>query len=163
MGLIARFTPRQSWQVTVAGEPHRIDLGPGTNAFSVDGVKHSLGGTFHRGPRTAAFQLGDQEASMTLRLLAPAVRPTFKRLFRDAIRNPLVLATYFLGGEGGGVAAGLAKVQWAWAIYELRVDGKSHGSWISSVVGESESWTFVEPGGALPEPGWLNWPSPRER
>ena len=162
MGLIARFTPRQSWLVNVAGRPHRIDLGPGARAFSANGVEHSLGGTFHRGPRTATFQLGDKEASISLRLVAPAFGSTFKRLVRDAIRNPLVLGTYLLGGEGGGVGAGLAKVQSAWAIYELRVGGKSRGSWISTVVGDFESWTFVEPGGALPEPGWLNWPSARE-
>ena len=162
MGLIARSTPRQSWRVKVAGESHHIELGLRTNDFLVDGVLCSLGGTFHRGPRTATFQLGSQEALITLRLLAPGLWPNFKRLVRDAIRNPLVLATYLLGGEGGGVAAGLAKPQWAWAIYELRVGGASHGSWISSVVGEAASWTFVEPGGALPEPGWLNSPSPRD-
>jgi hypothetical protein len=146
----------------VAGQLHQIELGPRTNAFSVDGVEHSLGGTFHRGPRAAAFHVADQEASLDLRLVAPAVRPSFKRVFRDAIRNPLALMTSVLGGEGSGVAAGLAKVQWAWAIYELRVGGKSEGSWVSTVIGDSEAWTFVEPGGALPEPGWLNWPSPRK-
>ena len=160
--VIARFTPRQSWQVLVAGQPHHVALGPGTNAFLVDGVLYSLGGTFHRGPRAATFQLGGQEASITLRLMAPAKGASFKRLVREAIRNPLVLATYLLGGEGGGVASGLAKAQWAWAIYELHVGGQSQGSWVSSVAGEAESWTFVAAGGALPEPAWLNWPSPRE-
>jgi hypothetical protein len=75
----------------------------------------------------------------------------------------IVIPAYILGGLGigAGVAAGSMDVQWAWAIYDLRVDGNSHGSWVSTVIGNSGSWVFVEPGEPLPEPDWLDWPAPR--
>ena len=162
--MVARSTPPQSWRVTVAGAPHHIVLLSGGHDFTVDGVLYGLGGTFHRGPRTAAFNLAGHEASVTLRLVAPSFMSSLRRSLRDSARRlPLILPAWIVGGAGlgGGVAAGLTNVQWAWAIYELRLDGKSQGSWVSTVVGESGSWTYVEPDGALPEPDWLNWPAPR--
>ena len=157
----------REWTIRVAGTRHRVALGKRPRAFWVDGVEHSLGGFFGLGPRTAAFDLAGREASMTLRLVAPYPRANLKRWFRKGVprRLPHTLLAYIVGGVGvgAGAAAGsfVASTVFQWAIYELRVHGESRGSWVSTVTGDSGSWVFVEPGGALPERDWADWPAPR--
>jgi len=91
----------------------------------------------------------------------------FKRsLMKGGLRRlPGVILAYIVSGAGvGGGAAAASLVESTvvqWAIYELRVDGESHGSWVSTVIGGSGLWVFVEPDGALPERDWVDWPAPR--
>jgi hypothetical protein len=141
-----------------------VALATGPRSFSIDGVEHSLGGAFHRGPRTAVFDLGGQDASVTLWLVAPAFRSTYRRYLRKLVRRlPFILPAFVFGGAGGGggMVAGSIDVRWSRAIYELHVNGVSQGSWVSRVTGDSGSWTFVEAGHPLPEADWLDWPTPR--
>lgn len=155
----------QEWRIEVAGRQHRVVLGKGPRSFSVDGVQHSLGGFLHRGPRTAGFDLEGHEASITLRLVAPSMGTNFKRSFvKGGLRRlPFTILAYIVGGVGvgGGAAAAsaVARTIFQWAIYELRLDGESRGSWVSTVSGDTSSWVFVRPGGALPERDSVDWPA----
>lgn len=154
----------QAWPIRIAGKRHLVALGKGRLAFSVDGVQHDLGGLFGRGPRRAEFDLDGHAGSITLTLVAPSMSTNFKRLFlRGGLRRlPLAILAYVVGGAGVGggafAASASAQIIYQWAIYELRVDGESRGSWVSFVTGNSSSWKFVEPDGTLPDRHSVDWP-----
>ena len=73
--------------------------------------------------------------------------------------GPLALLGTILGGAAlGGGAAAASQTTLIWLIYELSIDGNPAGSWVARTVdGLPERWTFVQPGGSLPDrdsPGW---------
>src|SRR5215210_1024502 len=150
------------WDVELDGSSHVVELGEWTTfwgapiVFRVDGAEHKVGRAIQIGARTARFDLAGHEASLTKRQVAAGVRTTSSRMFKGGWRRlPAIIAAYALGGSGlGGGAAGAAgaAAMLAWVIYELRVDGASQGSWVVRVEGGTNtSWSFVEPGGPLPE------------
>ena len=70
---------------------------------------------------------------------------------------PQVLLAYIVGGagSGGGVAAASMADSIMYVrctVYELRVDGSSHGSWIATPTGDgvTATWTFFKPDEPLP-------------
>jgi len=167
-----RGSPVQRWEFVLDGSRHVVQLGAwgahdAPRDFMVDGRDcWSLGGPIHRGPRIATIDIGEHEVSLTRRELMASLRVNWVRSFKASIFNLRGVVDAFssgIAGVGGGAAAAAATSSLlAWAIYELRVDGTRLGSWVAVVVGGSlSSWTFVEPGGPLPEPDWPDWPSPR--
>lgn len=160
----------QRWEFELDGARQVVQLGEWgafkgePRVFLSEGVQHSLGGPVHRGPRTAMFDIAGHPASMTMRQVA-AGRATYKRSFGSRLRRlPATILGYILGGarRRGGAAGGAAgSSMLAWAIYELRVDGASRGSWVAKVVaGRLKSWVYADPGKPLPEPDWPDWPAP---
>jgi len=162
----------QAWEIELDGTRHRVELGAWgviseePRTFLVDGVKHSLGGWLVLGPRAATFDLAGRVGVVTMRWVKPGFRTNLRRAFGSGWRHlPGTVAAYLVGGAGvgGGVfGAGAAGSILKWVIYELLVDGESRGSWVlTSVGGSLRSSLLVEPGGPLPEPDWLEWPTPR--
>ena len=162
----------QRWEFVLDGSRHVVQLGGWRisgepRLFTVDGRDCRVGGgPIHVGPRVATLDVGGHEVSLTLRVRMASLRVNWMRSFKASIVNLRRIADAYssgIAGPGGGAAgAAAASSLLSWAIYELRVDGTSLGAWVATIVGGNlASWTFVEPGGPLPEPDWPDWPSPR--
>ncbi len=154
------------WRVQVAGTHRHIVLDKGLRRFSVDGVEHSLGGFVHLGPRRAAFDLGGLDASITATQLAPSMRAQLRRRLTHGLGGVwgAIKTSIHYGaaaGAGANAASGVEWLVWGWTIYDLRLDGESRGSWVYTNGGEHghTGWTFVPPGGALPQRDWIDWPT----
>ena len=97
---------------------------------------------------------------MTLTIVIPSFRTAFRRNISGVRRSgPLSFLGNVLGGAAlGGGAAAAAQSALIWLIYELSVDGEPSGSWVAKAVdGLAERWTFVPPGGSLPDGATSDW------
>ena len=97
---------------------------------------------------------------MTLKTIALSYRAAVSRNVSGLKRSgPLSFLGYLVGGAGlsGGVAAA-SQTTLTWLIYELDIDGVPVGSWVAKTVdGRPERWTFVRPGGLLPDRDSRDW------
>lgn len=156
----------QEWRVRLGETEHRIVLGTGPRAFMVDGVPHALGPGIKVGPRSVVFNLGGHKASMTWSNVTPTIGANFMRRLRTnrTLGVPLTVLVSVLFGAAAGsgaAAAGAEAMVKGWAVYDLRVNGRSQGSWVRSLGGGNafEGWVFVRPSEALPHGDWINWPA----
>lgn len=132
----------------------------------VDGVPHALGPGIKVGPRSVVFNLGGHKASMTWSNVTPTIGANFMRRLRTnrTLGVPLTVLVSVLFGAAAGsgaAAAGAEAMVKGWAVYDLRVNGRSQGSWVRSLGGGNafEGWVFVRPSEALPHGDWINWPA----
>jgi hypothetical protein len=176
-----------------AGPPPVRPLSPGAwSVVDADGVEHhvALGGwrmwlgapnTFRCDDRemkwklrwrsrdqTADFEVGTRRASMSKRFVYPRAGIRVRRALGGSIRNlPGTILAYALGGSGvgsGAAAAAAASGMLAWVIYELAVDDHPSGAWVATVIdGAAAGWTFVRPGGVLPNGSDDTWPEKPDR
>ncbi len=91
---------------------------------------------------------------MTLNTIQLSHRAALGRNVSGLKRSgPLSFLGTLVGGAGlGAGAAGASQTTLTWLIYELDIDGVPYGSWVAKAVdGRPERWTFVLPGGVLPD------------
>ncbi len=164
----------QIWRLTLDGSPELVELVPysgrlwGTpRSFRLGTVERKL--EYSAGvsrwqrfnaPLVGSVDVGGHRVAMTM--------TTIRLSYRSAVRRnisglkwsgPMSLIGTILGGAalGGGAAAG-AQSTLVWLIYELSVDGEPSGSWVAKTVdGLAKRWTFVPPGGSLPDSYTRGW------
>ena len=104
--------------------------------------------------------MANHRLGMTHKAIALSYRAAVTRNVTGLKRSgPLSFLGSLLGGAGlgGGVAAASQTIL-TWLIYELDVDGVPSGSWVAKAVdGVPERWTFVPPGGLLPDRDSRDW------
>jgi len=153
---------RPEWWIDLDGRTHVVEiigihpfLGSG-KAFRCDRHPVVVHGRFPA-IRTARFDIADHPAV----LRRNNVYQSFRRRFWLALggswrRLPTTLLSYAFGGPGvgGGAAAASASdvAMTVWFLFALSVDGVERGTWVATRVGEQDrGWTFVAPGGPLPD------------
>ncbi len=107
-----------------------------------------------KSPLVGTVELDGHRVTMTLTTISLSYRSAVRRNISGLKRSgPLGFLGTILGGAGlGGGAAAAAQSTLAWGIYELSVDGQPSGSWVAKTIdGLVERWTWVPPGGTLPD------------
>jgi hypothetical protein len=101
----------------------------------------------------------DHRLGMTLNTIRPSYRAAVGRNVSGLKRSgPLSFLGSLIGPGLGGGGAAAAQTTLTWLIYELDVDGIPFGSWVAKAVdGRPERWTFVPPGGLLPDRDSRDW------
>jgi hypothetical protein len=166
--------PRQTWQLTLDGSPKPVELVPyagrlgGTpSSFRVGTVERKLeysAGVSRwqrfKAPLLGSVDVGSRRVAMTLTTIRPSYRSAVRRNISGLKSSgPLSFIGAILGGAAlsGGAAAAMQSTL-VWLIYELSVDGEPSGSWVAKTVdGLAERWTFVPPGGSLPDSDTPDW------
>jgi hypothetical protein len=140
----------RGWRLDFDREAHLVVLTTRDwQSFEVDGVGYRLPRLGYT--KTRNFILNGRPSSITHRFKAEPVRQWIRR--QSAGRN-IVLATIgfmISTGLGAGIAAGSLKERRMLSRSELTVDGRSAGTWASTLDTDgSPSWEFVAPGDPLP-------------
>jgi hypothetical protein len=165
---------RQVWKLLLDGSPVLVELVPYTGrlwgtpgSFRIGAVERKLehpAGLSRRqrvkAPLVGSVVVNGHRVEMSVSTVRPSFRTAVRRSFSGVKRSgPLSLLGYIIGGAGlGGGMAAAAQTTLVWLIYELSVDGKPSGSWVAKTVdGLAERWTFVRPGGSLPERDTPDW------
>jgi hypothetical protein len=163
-----------TWDVDVDGSPLRVELVPyagplwgAPNKFRVGEVEQKLSWppSVSRWQRTRAAQVGsidvrNHRLGMTLNTIRLSYRAAVRRNVSGLKGSgPLSFFGFLIGGAGlSRGAAAAAQTTLTWLIYQLDVDGVPVGSWVAKTVdGRPERWTFVQPGGLLPDRDSQDW------
>src|SRR3954451_17024522 len=163
-----RDRPTEMWRFTIDQSPYVAGLLPysgrlwgAPNSFSVAGMDRTLEvppglprRQRYNAPLTGAIDLGGHTVTLRRTTVGLAYRAALRRNLRGLTRSgPLSFVATLLGGSGlGGGAAGATQTTLTWLIYTLDVDGDAKGSWVGRAVdGVVERWSWVAPGGALPD------------
>jgi hypothetical protein len=163
------------WRVSVDGSPVVVELLPysgrlwgAPSSFSVGGVERQLEqppGTSRRErvktPLSGSIDVGEHRLTMTRTTITLTIRSAMRRaLFGVRRSGPLAFLGTLVGGAGlGGGMAAASQTTLSWLVYAVDVDGKPKGSWVGKTVdGVVEQWTWVPPGGDLPDRRTLEFP-----
>jgi hypothetical protein len=160
--------PRRTWKVKLDGSSELIELVPYSGrlwgvptSFRVRAVeeklKHPEGlSRWQRvkTPLVGTVDVGGHRLTMTLTTVSLSMRAAMRRNISGLKRSgTLGFLGNLLGGAGmGGGLAAASQTTLAWGIYELSVDGMRSGAWVTKTIdGIVEGWTWVPPGGSLPD------------
>jgi hypothetical protein len=170
-----REAPGQTWDVTVDGSLLHVELVPyagplwgAPSSFRVGAVEQKLSWPpavsrwqRTRAPKVGSFDVRGHRLGMTLTTVTPSYRVAVSRNVSALDRSgPLSFLGSLVGGAGlGGGVAAASQTTLSWLVYELDVDGVPVGAWVAEAVDAlPKRWTFVEPGGSLPDRESRAWP-----
>jgi hypothetical protein len=161
----------EGWRLSLDGWDHVIELG-GYNtvmgaplAFTVNRVEWKLEKA-PKGQRAAEFRLGSHRARLSMRQVLPSVRVNLRLRWRNLTDGGIL--GFLAAGVGGLLLSDHADPPITWFVYELTIDGDSHGAivlttrWSESngAFARAFEWTAVEPSGPMPAPNWESYPKP---
>jgi len=144
------------WDLRLDGSLHAVQLRPGLRmSVMVDGTAFRLPLRWGTSPRSAAFPVGAHEGIIRLWAEYPPWRTRLRRALGGSLRG---LPWYLLGGAvGAGASAAAASSSLTMrTIFELTVDGRSHGAWVSIYENDTARWSFE----LVPRNPWRNLDEP---